>query len=46
MVKKEILSDRDIQNIFEIADDQIENKYLQRDASGKLDKSATSYNIS
>ena len=26
---KEILSDRDIQNIFEIADDQIENKYLK-----------------
>ena len=37
---KEILSDRDIQNIFEIADDQIENKYLKRDGWGKgLDKS-------
>ena len=37
---KEILSDRDIQNIFEIADDQIENKYLQRDGWGEgLDKS-------
>ena len=37
---KEILSDRDIQNIFEIADDQIENKYLQRDGWGQgLDKS-------
>ena len=37
---KEILSDRDIQNIFEIDDDQIENKYLQRDGWGEgLDKS-------
>ena len=43
---KEILSDKDIQNIFEIADDQIENKYLQRDGWGQgLDKSGN-YNIS
>jgi len=37
---KEILSDKEIQNIFEIADDQIEDKYLKRDGWGKgLDKS-------
>ena len=44
---KEILSDKDIQNIFEIGDDlEIENKYLQRDGWGEgLDKSVH-YNIS
>jgi len=34
------MSNKEIQNIFEIADDQIEDKYLQRDGWGKgLDKS-------